>query len=441
MTCSKTLSGLFAVLLAVILFCSASNAQHLRIYHIDVEQADATLIVSPSGRTLLVDAGKNGHGDRLMAAMNEAGVTQIDAFVCTHYHEDHYGGIDDLVNDHGVNVLETYDRGEKTHVPASKRSGVTYRGYDTTVGEDAIVLRPGDTVPFDPAVSVRCISSSGVVIGEENPTTGVDENDMSLSLLITYGGFRYFIGGDIERETEDDIAARDLVLDVDVHQANHHASASSSSLPFMQDMEPTVIIISNGSNGRYFHPRQTTLTAYEGLNGPPVVFQTNTCFYDHTCGNVIDERIGDTEPNETDGTIVVEVDDAAGTYTVSLRGAVYDTYNTKGATTNTQVVIESLLPNPQGADSQLEQATLRNNGTEAVSLVGWVLRDRSNREWDLSALGSLAAGQSSTIQRNGQPMSLNNNGDEIRLMDAGGNQRDIFDYPGSAQDVVIDTGH
>ena len=71
-------------------------------------------------------------------------------------------------------------------------------------------------------VRVTCISSSGVVIGEENPTTGVDENDMSIALLITYGNFRYFMGGDIERETEGDIAERDLVMDVDMYQADHH---------------------------------------------------------------------------------------------------------------------------------------------------------------------------------------------------------------------------
>ncbi len=63
-----------------------ATAQTLRIYHIDVEQADATLFVSPSGKTLLVDSGKNGHGSRIKAVMDEASVTDIDFFVNTHYH-------------------------------------------------------------------------------------------------------------------------------------------------------------------------------------------------------------------------------------------------------------------------------------------------------------------------------------------------------------------
>ena len=72
------------------------QAQTLRIYHIDVDQGDATLCVSPGGHTLLVDSGKNGHGPRIKAVMEQAGVSSIDHFVATHYHEDHYGGIDEL---------------------------------------------------------------------------------------------------------------------------------------------------------------------------------------------------------------------------------------------------------------------------------------------------------------------------------------------------------
>jgi beta-lactamase superfamily II metal-dependent hydrolase len=75
----------------------AASSQELRIYHIDVELGAASLFVAPGGKTLLVDCGKNGEGSRVKAVMDQAGVGQIDFFVCTHYHEDHFGGIDDLV--------------------------------------------------------------------------------------------------------------------------------------------------------------------------------------------------------------------------------------------------------------------------------------------------------------------------------------------------------
>ena len=104
-------------------------------------------------------------------------------------------------------------------------------------------------------------------------------------------------------------------------------------------------------------------------------------------------------------------------------------------------MIESLLPNPRGQDRQFEEVTIRNNGAQAVSMAGWILRDRSNRDWDLSSLGPIAPNQSGTIRRNGQRMSLNNSGDEIWLIDAMGVERDSFEYSSSAEGVIINTGH
>src|SRR5688572_15256874 len=156
-----------ALAILLTLWAIPGFAQTLRIYQIDVEQADAALIVMPNGKTLLIDSGKNGHGQRIRNAMTQAGVTQIDAFVNSHYHEDHFGGIDDLV-DAGVPVLESYDRGDKGPccLPAAKRNQVTFKDYQRTVGEDAIKLRPGDTINLDPLVTITVIASGGLVIGE-----------------------------------------------------------------------------------------------------------------------------------------------------------------------------------------------------------------------------------------------------------------------------------
>jgi len=84
------------------------------------------------------------------------------------------------------------------------------------------------------------------------------------------------------------------------------------------------------------------------------------------------------------------------------------------------VRMASLLPNPPGNESQNERATLKNIGSTPVSLVGWKLRDRAGQTWSLNSLGSLAAGQEKTIQRLGQPMALNNNGDTVDLLDPTG---------------------
>ena len=264
------------------------SAQQLRIYHIDVEQASATLFVAPGGKTLLVDSGKNGMGQRIKTIMDRANVTAIDFFVDTHYHEDHYGGIDDLVN-LGVPVREAYDRGDKNLLSADKLSEDTYLDYQAAVGNRAHQLIRGMTLPLDPLMTVTCISAGGLVIGESPTAVDNDENNLSISLLITLGTFRYFIGGDIQSQTEQKIADRDLVKAVDVYVADHHGSDTSSIVPFIQDLSPHVIIVSNGDNAAYHHPRLVTLTSYTQLPGPPVVFQTNKCTKGPPCGNVADD--------------------------------------------------------------------------------------------------------------------------------------------------------
>lgn len=96
------------------------------------------------------------------------------------------------------------------------------------------------------------------------------------------------------------------------------------------------------------------------------------------------------------------------------------------------VAIARLLPDPVGDDQQGEEATLRNFGVVAVSLAGWKLRDRSDRSWSLDQIGVLEAtgqlGDQKTIARNGQPMTLNNAGDTVELVDSEGNVVDSVIY-------------
>jgi beta-lactamase superfamily II metal-dependent hydrolase len=422
-------------------FASPLAAQTLRIYHIDVEQADSALIVTPNGRTLLIDSGKNGHGKRIKAVMQQAGVTQIDAFVASHYHEDHFGGIDDLVED-GVPVLETYDRGRRDMVKPQDLAKGTFKEYLATVGEDAHALRSGDTINLDPLVVIKCIASSGAAIGV-SPVSSADENDLSVSLLIEFAGFKAFFGGDTHELVEHVIEAEHLVTDVDLFKANHHGSDTSSSLAFMRALNPSVIVISNGSNGSYRHPRRSTLETYAGLIPPPVVLQTNQCHLSSPCGNVLPEFIADRGVNGKDGTIQIAVDAASRTYTVKYGVNSVRTFPFKAAVTGNPLVpvtvIHSLLPNPAGDDEQLEEVTIRNAGTAVLSLDGWTLRDRSGLTWSLT--GSLQPLQSQTFRRRGQAMTLNNTGDEIVLVDPAAVERDRFAYVTSSEGVTIVTNH
>lgn len=419
-----------------------THAQTLRIYHIDVGQGDATLFVSPSGHSLLVDSGKNGDGDELLAAMQVAGVVQIDHYVTTHYHGDHYGGIDELTESPGITIVNSYDRGDKNFLPTSKTTQETFIDYQAAVGNKAIHLTRGASIVLDPLMQVTCISSGGVVLGEpDTPHHGEHENDMSISLLIQFGNFHYFIGGDIETPTEDKIAALDVVQDVDVYQANHHGADNGSTQEFIEALQPNVVVISNGSHGGHKHPRQTTLTRLKGLNSDPSIFQTNKYLkINDSGGNVEDEFIADIEAVDDDGTILITVDQTTPNYTVSYRTKSH-TFPTRNRTGGS-IVIESLLPDPTtGPDRIFEEVTLLNSGSTEVNMAGWILRDESNRTWNLSGLGSIAPNSRGTIVRNAMPMSLNNGGDTIRLINTLTQETDSFTYNASQPGVRIATGH
>ena len=387
-----------------------------------------------------MDSGKNGHGARIRAVMATAGVTRIDHFVATHYHEDHYGGIDDLVA-LGVAVTNAYDRGEKDELGAGKQAEPTFVGYQAAVGSRAEQLDRGETIPLDPAMTVTCVASGGMVIGELNPTVGTDENDMSVALLVQFGDFRYFVGGDIELTTEGKIAARDLVLDVDLYQANHHGSHTSSSLAFIQDMVPTVVIISNGNNATYEHPRQHTLNQLATLDPQPTVFQTNKYLKGGAGGNVPDVRIADPQTVDQDGTILVTVTLATGEFVLTYPDTERRfSIKARGGTAPGSIVIESLLPNPVGDENVLEEVTIRNAGGTTVTLAGWMLRDAHGHALSLDSLGQIAPGQSLTIRRNGAAMSQNNTGDTITVFGPSNQPGDSFTYSTTTEGVRIVTG-
>jgi len=353
--------GLFLAL------ASGSYAGSLQIYIVDVDQADATLLVSPNSKTLLVDSGNNGHGARIKAVMNDAGVTRINYFVCTHYHDESYGGIDELKRS-GVVIDHVYDRGDKAFLPVRKLENKTFQAYNKAVGSQAIHLTRGSTIPLDPEIFITCIASGGILLGEGLNRYGETENDMSIALLIQYGGFKYFMGGGIGKTVEDKLNQSHVVNNVDIYQ---------SSLK-------------------------------DSLSG---------------------------------GTITIEVDGTADTYTMAVRDKLYSFHTKDRVIPESEIVIHSVLPNSVGDDRYNEMVSLRNKGDVAVSMIDWKLKNKKGQIWPLAGLDILHAGQTATIARNRMPMSLDNRGDKITLLGPSNEIIDTYAYDRTEKGVLIATGH
>jgi competence protein ComEC len=262
----KRMAFLAAALACAALSLSAATSHvaegKLRIYSIDVEGGQATLIVTPAGQSLLVDTGWPGFGGRdagrIVAAAQDAGVTRIDFLIVTHYHMDHVGGITELAErmpierfyDHGPDV-ETNAQAKKLYAAYLK---VASKGKRTTV-------KPGDRIPLR-GVSVRILTANGAHIrralpdaGRPNPACkdvkplGEDksENARSIGFLLTYGKFRFLDLGDLTWDKELALMCpRNLIGSVDVFLVSHHGMNISNSPALVWSIKPRVAIMNNG---------------------------------------------------------------------------------------------------------------------------------------------------------------------------------------------------
>jgi beta-lactamase superfamily II metal-dependent hydrolase len=246
----------FALLAA--LCCLASAAQELQVYAIDVEGGKSTLYVSPSGESMLVDAGYQGFqgrdAKRIVAAAHTAGIKQIDYLVITHYHKDHVGGVPELAAlipirtfvDHGRNFETIKDNAAEYSAYLKKRSKAKH-----------IEVKAGDRIPIQ-GIDVQVVTASGVGIkgtGQPNPlcqsykpiTPDDGENAHSIGLEITFGKFRLVDLGDLHWNREFDLACpNNLLGNVDVYMTTHHAKKTSSSPQLVQALHFKAAIMNNG---------------------------------------------------------------------------------------------------------------------------------------------------------------------------------------------------
>ncbi len=252
---------LIAVATFLVFALAMPAAADIEIHCLDVGQGDATLIISSSGQTMLVDAGNNGRGNSVVNPhLASLGITELTYMVASHYHADHIGGLDEVYVGTGVSVA-CYDRGWDYTTQ-------TYASYAATVAPLRQTIQDGQVIDMGNGVIVRCIALNGNgVLGEPFRQPPHNENDLSVALIVSYGSFDFFVGGDLSgsntgsyRDIETSVAAEILAMevDVDVYQVNHHGSRISSNAVFLAALSPAASIISVGNNG-YGHPHQEAI--------------------------------------------------------------------------------------------------------------------------------------------------------------------------------------
>ena len=264
-------SSVLALVLVLGAFVTASSVAQTRtsktldIYVVDVEGGNATLFVSPSGESLLIDTGNVGavaaarDAGRIMAAMKDAGLQQIDHLITTHWHGDHFGGMAELASH--VPIKEFIDHGPNVQ-PAQAADDFLQKVYPQLYAKSKhTVVKPGDKISVKD-LDVRIVASAGNTIKTPLPGAGKPnascanfkpgennaEDPQSVGTHITFGKFRTIHLGDMTKNKEFELMCPDnRIGTVDVLLGLHHGQDTSNSEVMVHALRPRVAVMNDGT--------------------------------------------------------------------------------------------------------------------------------------------------------------------------------------------------
>jgi beta-lactamase superfamily II metal-dependent hydrolase len=359
--------------LALTLFlvaCAAAGGQTLRVYHLSIGQGDGTLIIGPTGTACLVDAGPPGQGTAtIVPLLNQLGVTSLAYTVLTHHHDDHYGGIAEVVAGGFLPVYAAYDRGT-----VNEPGDPWFAQYVAAVGAKRATLAPGAVIDLGGGALLECVGANGIAQdGSFRIVAGAvgEENARSLALRLSFGLFSEAICGDLTAGPQGtvDVATimAPLLGDVDVFKVSHHGALDGVSPESIGILKPEISVISCAPSVFGF-PHQGTLNLL--LAQPNVA-----AVYRLVQGS---SAIGGTVVN---GTLLIETDGSS--YTCSggqitpLMRTVDETYppvpilHAPG-----DVVVSEYMADPAVVQDTLgEWIELRNMRPTSIDLRGFAVRD------------------------------------------------------------------
>ena len=253
--------ALFAVaLLAAPVALQAETPSTLDIYWIDVEGGAATLIVTPERESVLMDTGWSRSdmrdAKRILAAMSDAGVSEIDYLLISHFHRDHVGGLAALAD--RVAIGQIIDHGDS--VEQGREAGqALWRDYLAVAGDRRRSVAPGETLPLE-GIGLTFVASHRLLVDPVEPqapnrlcegTTSapadVGENGHSLGYLLSLGDFQFLNLGDLTPDREHALACPERRLGiVDLYQVPHHGGYGAIRPELLGSLQPTAVVVNNG---------------------------------------------------------------------------------------------------------------------------------------------------------------------------------------------------
>jgi len=335
------------VILAIVLIaiCTACAVQakrdaageNLDIYFLDMAGGASTLIVTPLGESVLIDTGslepEHRDADRIERACRHAGLTQIDCLVTTHFDTDHYGGILELSKRIPIKTFIDNDTPPKD---IARRQAFQKLNplYEQATGGKTKLLRAGEDIPLKndpagklPAIRLHCVASQKQIEGFagdiDAPVEGFEmakpdtsNNAASIALVLTYGDFAFFAGGDITSNVEHHLAHPvNRIGKVNLYQVTHHGLDQSNNPILLKALSPTVCVAMNGPR-KGIQPR-----TFKALNALPSIkaiyaIHYNTQYGD--AGNPPPEFIANKDNPNKGEYIKTSINPTKGTFTLQI---------------------------------------------------------------------------------------------------------------------------
>ena len=251
-------------------------AGELQVHVLDVGQAAAALVIGPDGTTVLVDGGDPGDGNAaIVPYLQGLGLTGLDYSVLSHWHTDHYGGLDEVFNAGFLPAVAAYDRGN-TDMP----SGTQVSQYLAAVGSKRQLSFLGQTIPLGDGATMEVVALNGLTpLGTVDPSGfSQEENGRSVAVVVRYKDFDLYLGGDLTgggngtADVETWVATH--IGRMEVVQASHHGSNTSSQAGVIPLLDPSLVLYSCGEDNSYFHPSKTVVDRWNDPAGARAAWGT-----------------------------------------------------------------------------------------------------------------------------------------------------------------------
>jgi competence protein ComEC len=325
-------------------------ARNLTIYWIDTEGGAATLIITPANESVLIDAGNPGERDasRIYHVAHEiAGLDTIDHLVITHWHADHYGGA--AVLSTKMPVVQVMDKGIPDSLAYDKNFAEKIEPYRRMTVQHRALVNPGSAIALNALpngfqkLAIRFVQANKRFVPliqtpvQQNGCDSVadkavdsSDNANSVVLVMDYGGFRFFDGGDLTWNVEKRLVCPlNLVGGVDVYQVDHHGLDLSNHPLLIKALAPTVSIMGNGAR-KGCGPQ--TITALRTTPSIQAQYQLHKNIRQDSSYNTSEDYIANREENCQANYVKLTVDPDGKNYSVAIPANEHErTFTTKAS--------------------------------------------------------------------------------------------------------------